>query len=114
MCKYYNKKSKVWTFDSNLNKQSNTPGSPALAGTHIAFISALNRFSAGNPETYFQMIDQIFEEHAVTTERAKFSAVVTSLSHDQDVVDKVADINGTPYPQKQYSVLKDCLLHLLL
>ena len=38
------------------------------------------------------MIEFIFEEHAVTTERAKFTAVVTSFSHDGDIFEKVADV----------------------
>ena len=53
------------------------------------------------------MIELIFEEHEVTTERAKFSAVLTLLSH---VFDKVADIIRTPNPCKPYSVLKDSLI----
>ena len=84
------------TLARNFNRQSNTPGSPSLAGTHIAFIPALPRISARNPEAYFQMIEPIFEEHEVTTERAKFSAVVTSLRHEQDVFDKVSLTSFVP------------------
>ena len=94
------------TLDRNLNRQLNTPGRPSLAGPHIGFIPALPRFSAPNPEAYFQVIELIFENLEVTTERATFSTVVSSLSHEQDVFDKVADIIRTPNPCKPYSVLK--------
>ena len=57
----------------------------------------------------FQMIEFIFE-HAVTTEHAMFTAVVTSLSHDQDIFEKVADIIRSPDPRRPYSVLRDSLI----
>ena len=56
------------------------------------------------------MIEFIFEEHAVTTERAKFTAVVTLVSHDQDIFKKVADIIRSPDPRRPYSVLRDSLI----
>ena len=98
------------TSDDTFNRRSNTLESPSLAGPRATYVPALPKFSARNPEVYFQMIEFIFEEHAVTTERAKFTAVVTSLSHDQDAFEKVADIIRSPDPCRPYSVLKDSLI----
>ena len=98
------------TSDDTFNRRSNTLESPSLAGPRSTYVPALPKFSARNPEVYFQMIEFIFKEHAVTTERAKFTAVVTSLSHDQDTFEKVADIIRSPDPSRPYSVLKDSLI----
>ena len=80
------------TLDDTFSRRSNTLESPSLAGPRATYVSALPKFFARNPEFYFQMIEFIFEEHTVTTERARFTAVVTSLSNDQDIFEKIADI----------------------
>ena len=94
----------------NFNRLSNTLESSSLAWSSSNYVPALSKFSARNPEVYFKMIEFIFEEHAVTTERAKFTVVVTSLSHDQDIFEKVADIIRSPGPSRPYLVLRDSLI----
>ena len=98
------------TLDDIPCRRSNTLESPSLAGPRATYVPTLHKFSVRNQEVYFQMIEFIFVEHAVTIERVKFAAVVTSLSHDQDIFEKVADIVRSPDPSKPCSVLRDSLI----
>ena len=50
LCKYSVRRNKNFgTLDSNFKRQSNTSGSPSLAGTQIVFIPDFPKFSARNP-----------------------------------------------------------------
>ena len=73
-------------------------------------VPPLPRYWIKNPLAYFRMIEMIFDEHGVTSERARFSALVSALSHDERTLDAVTDVLQQSDASRPYSLLRETLL----
>ena len=69
------------------------PHTTELSFSHsTSHVPPLPRYWIENPLSHFRMIEMIFDEHAVTSERARFTALMSALSHDELTLDAVADV----------------------